>query len=127
MLFANKRIDYSLAESERFWCRFDILTDVDVLDRALESGALRRSELNALPSPWLRILVRHLASHGLTQNQGLVSVNLSTPLNVGRFVTLLCDRAQRVDLAVSVERVVAQGALAHLRRAIVHCREWCVN
>ena len=40
--------DYSLAESERFWCRFDILTDVDVLDRALESHALRRSELNAL-------------------------------------------------------------------------------
>ena len=48
MLFANKRIDYSLAESERFWCRFDILTDVDVLDHALESHALRRSELNAL-------------------------------------------------------------------------------
>jgi hypothetical protein len=40
--------DYSLAESERFWCRFDILTDVDVPDRALENHALRRSELNAL-------------------------------------------------------------------------------
>ena len=39
-------------------------------------------------------------------------------LTVLRF--LLCDSPQRVDLAVSVERVVAQAALAHLRRAIVH-------
>src|SRR5439155_25530050 len=36
---------------------------------------------------------------------------------------LLCDGPQRVDLSVSVERVVVQGALAYLRRAIVHRRE----